>query len=156
MPRRELDFRSFDDVVTDARHLLAIGYERAGAWSLGQICHHLELVMRGSMEGFTARFPWYLRLAGPVIKRVVLKQRKLAAGVKGPAEIMPPAVPDETAAVESLIVRCEQVRDHTGIFYPSPLLGRLSPEEWRQIHLIHASHHLGFLSPKPGHSKHEN
>jgi hypothetical protein len=37
---------------------------------------------------------------------------------------------------------------HKGEFIDSPFFGHLTPEEWRNLHLIHGAHHLGYLVPK--------
>src|SRR5947209_6592678 len=58
MERRDLRFRSYDDVLADAGAVLLSGYGRAGNWSLGQVCHHLAAVMEMSLDGFPSRFPW--------------------------------------------------------------------------------------------------
>ena len=44
--RRELRFDSLDEVVRDAEHLLAVGYDRAGNWDLAQCCGHLAHAIR--------------------------------------------------------------------------------------------------------------
>ena len=44
--RRELYFSDLDEVVRDAEHLLAKGYDRAGNWNLAQVCTHLAEWMR--------------------------------------------------------------------------------------------------------------
>ena len=42
--------------------LQAMGYQRCGNWTLGQICHHLAIFMRGSLDGFSWKIPWIFRV----------------------------------------------------------------------------------------------
>jgi len=38
--------------------------------------------------------------------------------------------------------------EHPGEMQPSPLFGKMTRDQWTDLHLIHASHHLSFLLPK--------
>ena len=151
--RRQLNFDSFDALAVDVDRLRDGGYTRAGAWTLGQVCDHLSRFMRASIEGFSGPVPLPIRFAratglGRLILRRTLKVRRIPEGVKGPADVMPgPAALDERAAVEAFRKAMADVRDHAGDFQPSPLFGPMTAEQWRQIHLIHAAHHLSFLLP---------
>jgi hypothetical protein len=146
--RRTLDFFDFDAVLADVERLRRDGYRRAGTWDLPQACDHLTRFMRGSLEGFGFQFPLPFRLAGRwLFLGRTLRTRRIPTGVKGPAPLMPPADVGGDAAVRAFAETVARVRDHRGDFHPSPLFGRLTPEQWRQIHLIHAAHHLSFLVP---------
>ena len=146
--RRTLDFADFDAVLADVERLRRDGYRRAGNWGLAQACDHLTRFMRGSLEGFGFQFPLPVRLAGRwLILGRTLRTRRIPAGVKGPAPLMPPADVDADAALRDFAETLGRVRDHAGDFHPSPLFGRMTPEQWRQVHLIHAAHHLSVLVP---------
>lgn len=147
VPRRELHFESLDAVVREAERLAAA--ERIvthGNWTLGQILHHLAQLMHMSIDGARFRAPWYVRLVGPLLKRRILRGmpagfdlppaavRQLAAD--GDVEV-PEAVDSLSAAVARL---CED--PHRA---PHPVLGRMSLEEWNELHLRHAELHLGFV-----------
>jgi len=43
MDRRQINFCELDEVVADVEHLLSVDYQRAGNWTLGQICDHLAI-----------------------------------------------------------------------------------------------------------------
>jgi hypothetical protein len=149
MQRRPLDFRDFDSVFTDLDRLQQNGYDKAGQWDLGLTCDHLNKVMRGSLEGFPFKGPWYFRmLLGPIFKGFLFKQRRMREGFKAPSALIPSSPSDEKAAVSTCKDLLKRVRDHQGDFYPNPFFGKLSAEEWRQLHLIHSAHHLSFLIPK--------
>lgn len=149
MERRELEFRNLDALIEDLRGLRDQPYERAGEWSLGQVCEHLRLFMISSMDGFGFRLPWLVRMAGPLILGRTLRRRRIPEGVRGPKPLLPgeEAGIDDQAAVDGLIETVERYRDHAQPLHPSPLFGRMSRDQWDQIHLIHAAHHLSFIVP---------
>lgn len=150
MKRRKLDFDRFESVTADIHHLRAAGYVQLGSWDLSRICDHLTRYMRMSLEGFPFEFPWVLRrLMGPaILKPLVLWTHWLPAGTKAPAPLVPQQRPaQEAEAVEAAVEMLHRVRNHPGRFAPSPLFGAMSNAQWRQVHLIHASHHLSFLVP---------
>jgi hypothetical protein len=145
--RRSLDFADFEAVEKEIDRLQQGGYQRAGNWDLAQICDHLSQVMEGSLKGFSFQAPWILRkLLAPLILRHVMKTRTMRAGVRVP-EMAPAARVDPDESIRRCRQLLQQVQHHTGEFQPSPFFGRLSPEQWRQLHLIHAAHHLSFLVP---------
>jgi hypothetical protein len=150
MPRRKLDFTTFDALIADVETLHARGYTRAGNWSLEQAAEHLTLFMRCSLEGFPDKNDGLkfklARLFGRMIYNRMVKTRSIPAGFKGPDEFMPGPKSDP-AAVAVLQDMCRRVRDHAGAFHPSPVFGKLTNPEWKQAHLIHAAHHLRFLTP---------
>ena len=155
--RRTLKFESLDDVVRDAEHLLASGYDRAGYWDLGQAASHVAAWMSYGMDGFP-KAPWAIRAILGVVRLAVGKKllRKLfASGVMptgGPT--VPESVPDEggdpAAAVATLRETVERAKAHAGPLHPSPLYGSLTKDEWVRLNLIHAAHHLSFLVPRQG------
>jgi hypothetical protein len=147
--RRKLRFNTLDDVAVDARSLLRRGYDRAGTWSLAQVCDHLTTFMRMSLDGFPPiTVPWFVRSGRATAKWMILRFRWIPSGFKAPAELLPADAGEDAAATEALARTLTQVRDHAGAWRPSPLLGPLTPEEWRMVHTVHAQHHLSFLVPK--------
>ena len=151
--RRVLAFESVDEAVVEARRLLDVGYERAGAWSLQQNCDHLSTFMRGSLEGYGKRLvPWPLN---GMMRRVLLSRKNLdkpmPAGLRAPAFLQPSTVEaGDGEAVErfaDLIRRVNQRHREGGLFHRSPIFGRMSPDLWLAVHRKHAEHHLGFLVP---------
>jgi hypothetical protein len=155
--RRELKFDSLDDVVRDAEHLLAVGYDKAGNWSLAQCCGHLANWFRYQTDGFPPA-PLLLRPVFWVIRNTVGKSmaRKMLAG--GTMKPGMPTIPqsvvqpggDDAAAVAELRETIRRWRDYAGPLHPSPLFGGNSKDNWLKGHLIHCAHHLSFLIPKQG------
>jgi hypothetical protein len=150
MGRRTLDYRSFDELRADVRSLMGRRYHRAGTWSLGQVCDHLDKMFTMTLDGFAFKMPLALRLFAGPIKKWMLKKRKMPTGVKGPPTFMPAdeGSLNDHAAAERLLQTIDRYTSHAGELHPSPLFGKLTREEWDQIHLIHSAHHLSFIVPE--------
>lgn len=148
--RRQLDFRTAEEVVADIEHLRAVGYSKTKNWNLTQICEHLHETTKGGMDGFGFRLPWILRAT--IVKwvfRYALNHRKLFTGAPTFKSLMPKSQGEEDSA---LIDECIQTTKRAGAFDGSmegyALLDNLSTEDWKQFMWLHASHHLSFLIPK--------
>jgi len=149
--RRSLDFRSFDEILADVAQLRAAGYQAAGQWDLATICNHLAKGMEVGLENKKIEVPLMFRLLAPVFGKMffkrLLKTRKLPERIKAPA----PFVPDDHCEIESSIAQltqtCERAKVFAGPLAVHPIFRRMTVEEWRQLMLIHSSHHLGFLVP---------
>ena len=151
MPQRALEFRDFPEVTAELDRLHQGGYTKTGQWDLAQTCDHLAYFIQASLDGATFRVPWLLKfLFGRMILRRILKSRRMKAGAPTPQNPLPAPGGDEKAAVERLKQQIERFRNHQGEFHASPFFGYLTREEWRELHLIHCTHHLGNLAPKSG------
>jgi hypothetical protein len=147
MKRRSLDFGSFDALRAEVLRLRVVPYTRAGAWSLGQNCEHIAKMMDQSIDGFEAKLPWIVRAGGPLVKWWLFRSRRMPSGVKAPPSFMPGDEVADDAGADRLLAALDRYTSYSGPMQPSPLLGAVSREEWDQIHLIHASHHLSFIVP---------
>jgi hypothetical protein len=146
MNRRSLDFHSFDEVIADLDRLQT-GYEKGGNWSLGQICNHIGIFVRGSMDGFTTpRPPLFVRLIGPLLVRRMLKKRSMPEGIKLPSHFLPKDASDDAREIQALKDLLRRFDQHRGPVHRSPL-AKMTYEKWRDLHLIHCAHHLSFLRP---------
>jgi hypothetical protein len=147
--RRELRVASLDDVVADAEKLVASPHTRTlGNWPLPQLLTHLAMAIDKSIDGISFAAPWHMRLIGFLIRGRVLR-RGLPAGFKLPKELEAdayPAAPSAEDALESLrraVARSKRER----MTARHPVFGKLSHEQWTQLHLRHAELHLSFAVP---------
>ncbi len=149
MERRNLQFSTYDELVAEIEQLHRSGYKQLGNWNLGQICDHLAYYLRGSLEGFPFRLPWIVRrlIGRRILRRILRGERRPAGGRTIPASV-PPGRVDELTAVAATCALVRRLSDPAVPLHPSPLFDRLTPDEWRILHLSHAAHHLGFLIPK--------
>ena len=134
MDRRVLVLSTYDELLAEIDRLHRQGYRRVGQWSLGQNCSHLSYYFR--------------RILGrPMLKRFLTSQSMGKGGGRTiPASVPPPDTNDEDAVAEARTL-ISQLNNPTRDLFPSPLFGKLTPDQWRQLHLIHAAHHLSFLIP---------
>ncbi|MEM7810502.1 MAG: DUF1569 domain-containing protein [Planctomycetota bacterium] len=149
--RRTLKLMTYADVTAEIERLRETAYRPLGAWSLGEICGHLSYYFRGSLTGFEFTLPWALRtfVGRPWVKRVLKTGVMKPGGKTVPDSVVTtvrsPAA--EQALIEDCLMWLVRLDEHDGPLHDSPLAGKLSPEEWRRLHCIHAGHHLGFLVP---------
>lgn len=145
--RRAVSFRTLDEVMPDVERLMA-GHTAVGQWSLGQICNHLALTIRLSIEGAPVKGSWlFRRVAGPVLRRIMLRRNSIPERVQVPKIYLPQDQKNAGSEAVALRKAIGRLLAYQGEFDEHPLLGRMSPVDWRQFHLIHCAHHLSFLWP---------
>ena len=150
MNRRNLDLRSANDVITEINGLREGGYAKTKNWNLTQVCQHLNETMKGGMDGFGFRAPWILRAT--VMKWIfnyALKSRKMMSGAPTLKSLKPDGDvgQDDDAVIDECIATIKRAESYDGSMEDYPLLNGLTPDKWRDIMWLHASHHLGFLVP---------
>lgn len=147
--RRKLDFRDFSDLLADVDHLRQAGYERAGNWDLSQILEHVGEGMRTALEGLDHQGPWIIRkLLGPIVLRRIISTRRMKAGIKVPDWWLPGPTHDESAAVDQFRAQVESFQAGQGPMQPHPFFGPMTKQQWQDLVLVHAAHHLSFLVPR--------
>jgi hypothetical protein len=70
--RRQLEFRSYQEMLDDVHTLAAGPHRKLGNWSLSEVCQHLSKTIHMSIDGAERRFPWYLRMLGPLLKNRII------------------------------------------------------------------------------------
>lgn len=135
-------------MLADARAAVERPYATVGQWSAGQIFDHLARAIDCSFDGFGFRAPLWIRLLVKPFRNSALV-RPMRAGFQLPnrAAVLLPA---DAVPVEDALRRLEhsvrrlQTEDP---LHEHPVLGRLTPEEYRRLHLRHSELHLGFIVP---------
>lgn len=145
--RRELAFRSLDEVVADARQLVEAPNARViGNWPLERIIMHLAAAINGSIDGISVRAPWYMRMVARLFKGRILRT-KMTPGFRVPEKFEKrfyPPVESPQAALEKLSKAVARL-EHERMSAVHPAFGKLSHEEWTQMHLRHSELHLSFV-----------
>jgi hypothetical protein len=147
--RRQVQYHSLHELLADVELLSGGGYRQLGNWNLGQICEHLAGSVKMGLDGSSIRFPWYLKMAGPLLKRRFIT-KPMPAGFKlppkGAEELVPSNSADDQRGVEKLRHEVERwYRQPQRV--PHPMFGPLTPEEWEQFTCRHAELHMSFLVP---------
>lgn len=144
--RRNREYKSFDELLADAERLSTGDVKSLGNWTPGQFLQHLANAFNGSIDGFPAVFPWFIRaLARPFTKRPL--EGAMPVGLKMPAKlakaVMPEPTPTEVglANLRTAVLRLRQDSHRA----PHPALGEIATEKWDAIHLQHASLHMSFF-----------
>ena len=145
--RRILRFHCYNCIRNDAAKLMAGPHRTTGKWTLGQQFEHLAITMDMSIDGFGFGMPLHLRLAGKLLKNRFLT-KGFPTGVKlgGRTAVMIPDTVSDEQGYEHLCRSIERCQNETKRA-PSPLLGKLSSDEWEQLHVRHAELHLSFAQP---------
>jgi hypothetical protein len=147
--RTELVFATIDEIMPEVERLRG-GYIATGKWTLGQICDHLAILFRASVEGFPKQSPTvFRRLVGPLAYRWLDRRGSMPAGLPAP-RMVAPRMEDDDAGIEALRAAIDRFRGAPGPMAESPIAGRLTKAQWERIHCIHSAHHLGFAVPTGG------
>lgn len=153
--RRTLMFDTLADAVRDAENLLTKGYDKAGKWTLGQVCGHLANWLTYPLDGFP-KVPLLLRPVLWMLKVTVgkrklktyLADRSFPAGKPTIPQSVPPETAEDADGVAKLKAAAERFTAYTGPIIPSPLFGPMTKETAEQLQRVHCAHHLSFLVPK--------
>jgi Protein of unknown function (DUF1569) len=149
--RRAIRFASLDDVLGEARRLLA---DDARVVSLAnmrpaQAVEHLARWVDASVDGVNLPPPPLLKFLAPLLKPLFLSAG-LPAGAKLPAEVQERFTPGRDTQAAPALAHLEtavaRFRDAKALA-PSLAFGRLSREEWERLHCRHAELHFSFQLP---------
>ena len=135
--RRTIQFDSLDDVLAEAQLLQKSGCDRAGNWSLGQVCNHLaaEVDMFAALPARLIPRPIQRLMRGAFLQTAVLGKFGNALGLRLPT-IKPQNHPiDDAEGVQRLRESFLKLR-HAGTDHLIP------------FHLWHSGHHFSFLIPQ--------
>jgi len=146
--RRQLHFSSVDEIHSEVERLAAGKHRMLGNWSLGQILWHLATVMNSSIDGTQVRPNFFMRLIGPLMKRGMLSKR-MPAGFQLPASFAKIFGPPETSVEDGLRIFREAAGRQKSETHrePSPFLGKMTDDDYVQLHCRHAELHLSFVVP---------
>jgi hypothetical protein len=149
MRQRELNLRTIDDCIAELDRLEKSGCTPQGNWDFAQVCNHLSFFIEGGLDGYKFKVPWIFKaLFGKMVLKRILTQRKMKSGQFTPQKPLPEPGGDPKAAASRLRTALIITRDHQGDFVPSPFFGYLTPEQARDLAVIHCAHHFAFLEPK--------
>jgi hypothetical protein len=148
--RRELRFSSLQDILDDVEYLASGDPPRTtGNWTGGQIVKHVAMLINFSIDGFPEpRAPLPMRLLGRLVrKNALVNPMRAGVGLPRRFDFLAPS-PSVTweEAVEYMSETMARLSDRR-MTAPSPILGRLTHEQWEQLHCRHAEMHFSFMHP---------
>ncbi len=148
--RRELSFTSLADAVADAQRLAAGEVRTTGNHSFGQILEHLAITLdmaSGKTKG--PKFPWFMRLAMPFLKKGILNN-PLEPGFSLPRNAETFFWPDKEFDVQAALAHLEEAVDHfqtKGPLAVHPVFGKATTEQIVRLNVNHCALHLSFVHP---------
>ena len=148
--RRELHFSSMADILENVEYLAAGDPPRStGNWTPAQIVEHVGRVIDYSIEGFpTPKAAMPVRFIAWLLRRIVLA-RPMQPGIKLPGRFAN-LLPDHGTIWDDAVDRFRAVYAKLAtrqMTQPSPVFGRLSHQQWEQLHCRHAEMHFSFMHP---------
>jgi hypothetical protein len=144
------------DVATDGMNDEQLSWHREGKWSAANILEHLSRAFSGTVKGLERT----LQAGKPDCRSCTLKETlaiMAVAGIgyfptgrKAPPMVVPQGIPPQQAmreiranltAVDARLTECEQKFGPVKVLV-HPVLGPLTPREWRKFHFVHTRHHM--------------
>jgi hypothetical protein len=120
-----------------------------GGWSAGQILEHCGMLMRFSFDGFGgARAPWVIRLLGSTFFKPRLGKSQMKPGLKLPksaAMLLPREIVPFDEGMGLIRSQLARIAAGETMTQDSPVLGRMTHDQWVMLHLDHCRMHMGFL-----------
>ena len=140
-----VSYKSEDEVIADVQRLRR-GYVQAGAWSLPQMCAHLDKAVQFRMQPgpFAPDTPEQMKKKEQIPG--ILATGKLPEGIKAPVPMLPPADCGE-ASIDAFLITIEKYKRFPGPTAPHRIFGALAEPDARKLNLIHCAHHLSYLTP---------
>lgn len=142
--RRELRFQTLADILTDVESLASVPVTSLGEWTAAQNIDHVRRLIRVSHAGADFTMPWYFRLLGRLMKSRVLGS-PFKPGMKTAPAFQPPAGITMDEAIAAFRAEVELASRPGAMSRPSPFLGKMTHDDWEQLHCRHAEHHFGFI-----------
>lgn len=142
--RRNLRYRSYDDLLADVESLARKPICTLGNWSQPQIYKHLAMSLDSCIDGTGFALPAPMRWIMSILMKKKFLHGVLPPGYKAPASFVPSeqtTLEDASLGLKRAIQRVK-TNESRAIH---PAFGRLSTQEWDQFNLRHAEMHMSFL-----------
>ncbi len=147
--RRPLRFNSLDDVRAEIDRLASCEVRSTGNWTPAQAIDHLAAIIEGSLDGIPAQAPWFVRLLAPTFRNKALHQG-IQPGIKLSGDMLR-VMPSDDVTIDKAMARINRIFERLDrgekMLQPSPVFGRMTHEDWCNLHMRHAELHLSFHHP---------
>lgn len=148
---RELHLTTLDDMLAEARRIAAQPDAASrGTWTPAQNIWHVGRFIKAGVEGFPAKVPLFLKIVGPLFKKRATT-RGFNPGIKLPAQAAAHMVaPVDTTIEQAMDMFETSVQDakDKGFLPKNPMLGKMTPQQWIDLHCRHAEMHFGLIELK--------
>jgi len=149
--RRTLKFSNLDDLLADAEAVTRGGTHDApatGNWSAAQNIYHVAFTIGMANRGSDIKIPLPMKFVGRTLKLLGAHAKSINPGINPPAKVAAAFAPPQDVAVDAAMQKLRDeiayAKEH-GMKFPSPLFGKLTHDQWVQMHCRHAELHFGFI-----------
>lgn len=147
--RRKLHFNSLAEMKAEVDRLANGKVRCTGNWTLAQAIDHLACIMEGSLDGINAKAPWFVRLLAPTFRGNALN-KGMPPGIAARGD-MASVLPPDDVTLDNASSRMNRVFDRLNkgetMRQKSPVFGKMTHEDWSNLHMRHAELHLSFMHP---------
>jgi hypothetical protein len=150
--RRELHFETLDDILADAEQVTAGPHHATGNWTAAQNLWHVAFTIGMLGRGLDQSFPLPMKVLGRVLRTFKMHVKPIKPGLNPPSKVAAVFHPPEETTLDAAL---QKLRDEiayaneNGMPHPSPLFGKLPPDQAVAMQCRHAELHLGFIHPTP-------
>lgn len=154
--RRDVHFSSFEEVSAEMDRLEASldagTLTTTGNWTPGQNFEHLGKFLEFAYDGFPTKAPPPVRWIGRLMfkKKATQTEEPIPSGFKLPRQasaLLPRDDITDRDGLAYLRAQIARVQHGETMTQTSPLLGKLTHEEWVTLQRKHMALHLSFLHP---------
>lgn len=142
--RRKLHFNNVEEILADAEEMAACDSKTIGNWSQGQIYRHVGETMNQCIDGMDFNPPWFIKAVGRLLKKRFLT-KPMMPGYQLPksTKLLPPEISDEDGLqyLRDAVARLQNESKRSD----SPLLGKMTNDDWTLLHCRHCEHHLSYI-----------
>lgn len=147
--RRPVSYQSLSAVLEDAQFFASHPHQTVGQWSYGKILQHLADSYNSSFDGVDFKAPFVIRWVVRTFFKQKFLREKMSSGYKLPKKAEA-KLPSQETPVDAALANLKQAISRFEREEPRaehPVFGKLTPEEWLQLHLRHSELHMSFVKP---------
>ena len=149
--RRELEFKTLEQVVADVDQLVSGEVRTTGNHSFGQILNHLALSQDVSSGRATPPPPpFFMKLMLPLMRMMVINSKPLKPGIQLPKQGEAFFWPDKEIDVPTGAAYFKESTEYylsNGPVEKHPFFGKMTKQQADELNCRHASLHLSFVHP---------
>lgn len=148
---RQLKLATLDDILAEARRVAGQPDTASrGTWTPAQNIWHVGRLIKAGVEGYPVKVPFLLKLIGPLLKKQ-FTNKGFTPGIKLPSQAADHMVAPADTTIEQAMAMIESAIQNAkdkGFLPKNPMMGRMTPQQWVDLHCRHAEMHFGLIELK--------
>ena len=142
-----LKFEDFNSAKNYLYNLKGKEIDTTGNWSYYQILHHLadslEYTFRGGITDIS--IPSFMQPIGKLLLMKFFFQGFMDSNLPNPIRKNTIILGNTEEEYNRLLHLIDDFENFKNSYYPHPIFGNLSREEWRKLHAYHFANHLSYV-----------